>query len=52
MSDHDPDPDEFGDSYVSIFPVFKVNVPMPPDTAVPGSYDSHTNTPLPSAEQA
>lgn len=25
-------------SYRSIFPLFDVGVPMPPDTAVPGSY--------------
>ena len=39
----------------SIFPTFNVNVPMPVDTAVPGSYHKpaqppHTEPPKPSKE--
>ena len=33
----------------SIFPTFDVNVPMPKDTAVPGSYNKTEHHPLPGA---
>ena len=44
MTDHDtsPKPDRLpasGGLGKSIFPTFDVNVPMPRDTAVPGSYN-------------
>jgi len=38
---HKPAPLPAGDEFFfkSIFPTFNVNVPMPADTAVPGSYN-------------
>ncbi len=54
----DRDPADFGLGK-SIFPFFDVNVPMPKDTAVPGSYrkpaqplsaDAHASKPTKAAE--